>query len=194
MQDLLTQVSCLGVALSARDSYTQDHANRVEILSNKLGIKCGLSSHELQLLRGAATLHDIGKIGIPDRILLKTGHFEADEWEVMKTHSELGQRICASIAHDDAEEISFVVRHHHESFDGSGYPDGLSGENIPISSRIISIVDTYDAMTTTRPYHFAQTNHQVLETLENDSGKKIDPILNKYFQSIIGNGQFNLAS
>jgi len=185
MKHLLTQTSCLGIALRERDSYTEDHASRVEILSHKLGIECGLSSRELYVLRGAAKLHDIGKIGIPDRVLLKYGSLETDEWEVMKTHSELGERICQSIAHQDAEQIAGIVRHHHEHFNGGGYPDALSGEDIPICSRIISIVDSYDAMKTARPYHSARTHHEVMEIIENECGKKTDPTVYKYFRSII---------
>ncbi len=185
MPNLLAHTSCLGIAMSERDAYTQDHANRVEVLSHQLGIKCGLSSHELKLLSCAAKLHDVGKIGIPDQILFKPGKFETHEWEVMKTHSELGQRICESIAHEQAGKVALIVRHHHENFDGCGYPDRLSGENIPICSRIIAVVDSYDAMRTTRPYHVAHTYQQTMEALENDNGKKIDPTVYKYFRSII---------
>lgn len=185
MWRLLSQTSCLGIALRERDPYTEDHVNRVEVLSHKLGIKCGLSSRELRILRGAAKLHDIGKIGIPDRVLLKSGSLEADEWEIMKTHSELGERICESIDHQDAELVASIVRHHHEHFNGGGYPDRLSGEGIPICSRIIAIVDSYDAMKTARPYHDALTHNEVMEIIENESGQKNDPMVYKHFQSII---------
>lgn len=184
MWRLLTQTSCLGIALRERDPYTEDHANRVESLSLKLGMRCGLSGHELNILRGAAKLHDIGKIGIPDRVLLKTGSLETDEWEIMKTHSELGERICKSIDHHDAEQVAAIVRHHHEYFNGSGYPDRLSGEDIPICSRIITIVDSYDAMITARPYHHARIHNEVMKIINNESGDKIDPAVYKYFQSI----------
>jgi HD-GYP domain-containing protein (c-di-GMP phosphodiesterase class II) len=152
-------------------------------------MKCGLNGSELENLRAAARLHDIGKIGIPDHILLKPGKFESDEWEIMKTHSELGELICQSIDHPSAESVAEIVRHHHEFFNGSGYPDGLSGENIPISSRIISIADAYDAMITTRPYHNARTHSQVMEILEEDSGKRIDSKVYMYFQPIIERSQ-----
>jgi len=185
MKQLLIRTSCLGIALRQRDSYTEDHANRVETLSHDLGIKCGLSSRELNRLRGAAKLHDIGKIGIPDRVLLKHGRLDDDEWEVMKTHSELGERICRSIAHDDAEHIARIVRHHHEYFNGAGYPDCLSGENIPLSSRIISIVDSYDAMTTVRPYQTARTHNEVMAIIEEECGVKSDPLIYKYFKNVI---------
>lgn len=187
MKQLLIQTSCLGIALRERDSYTEDHASRVEILCHELGIKCGLSSRELNRLRGAAKLHDIGKIGIPDRVLLKIGNLEDDEWEIMKRHSELGERICQSIAHRDAEHIAKIVRHHHEYFNGTGYPDKLSGESIPISSRIISIADSYDAMTTVRPYHSARKHSEVMEIIDNECGIKTDPMIYKYFKKIIEN-------
>jgi HD-GYP domain-containing protein (c-di-GMP phosphodiesterase class II) len=185
MKHLLTQTSCLNIALRERDPYTEDHASRVDVMSRQLGIKCGLSSHELNLLKGAAKLHDIGKIGIPDRILLKFGSLDADEWEVMKTHAELGERICLSIAHRDAEQIASIVRHHHEYYNGAGYPDGLAGEAIPICSRIISIVDSYDAMKTARPYHRARTHQEVMAVIDQESATKTDPLIYRYFKSII---------
>jgi HD-GYP domain-containing protein (c-di-GMP phosphodiesterase class II) len=185
MKHLLTQTSCLDIALRERDPYTEDHASRVDVLSRQLGIKCGLNSHELNLLKGAAKLHDIGKIGIPDRVLLKFGSLDADEWEVMKTHAELGERICLSIAHRDAEQIADIVRHHHEYYNGAGYPDGLAGEAIPICSRIISIVDSYDAMKTARPYHRARTHQEVMAVIDQESATKTDPLIYRYFKSII---------
>jgi HD-GYP domain-containing protein (c-di-GMP phosphodiesterase class II) len=185
MKHLLTQTSCLNIALRERDPYTEDHASRVDVMSRQLGIKCGLSSHELNLLKGAAKLHDIGKIGIPDRILLKFGSLDADEWEVMKTHAELGERICLSIAHRDAEQIASIVRHHHEYYNGAGYPDGLAGEAIPICSRIISIVDSYDAMKTARPYHRARTHQEVMAVIDQESATKTDTLIYRYFKSII---------
>lgn len=189
MKHPLAQTSCLSIALGERDPYTEDHVNRVAILSHKLGLKCGLNSHELNLLSGAAKLHDIGKIGIPDSVLLKDGSLNADEWEVMKSHSELGERICQSIAHHDAEQVAYIVRHHHEHFNGGGYPDGISGENIPICSRIIAIVDSYDAMKTVRPYHTARNHNEVMEVIENECGKKIDPIAYAYFKTVVSGAE-----
>jgi len=181
------QSNCLDAALNERDSYTQVHSTRVESLSAQLGEKCKLSCHEVLLLTNAARLHDVGKIGIPDHILLKPSSFLPAEWEVMKTHSTIGQQICAKINHKDSAKVSDIVRHHHESFNGSGYPDGLAGEDIPISSRIISIVDSYDAMSTSRPYHQPKQHDEVMEILGSECGKKIDSYVFRHFENIIKN-------
>jgi len=185
MTNLIQHSSSLTVALGERDAYTEAHCDRVETLSLQLGRRCALNAHELELLRVASKLHDVGKIGIPDHILLKTGRLESDELEVIRTHSVLGQNICDKIPHKDALKIGLIVRHHHEAFDGSGYPDGLAGEKIPIYSRIISIVDSYDAMLTTRPYHDARSHEQVMEIMKRECGKKNDPLLFGYFEQIV---------
>jgi len=182
---LLKQSMCLGVALKERDEYTEVHSGRVEELSAQLGKRCHLSSQEIVLLRNAARLHDVGKIGIPDRILLKPTSFEPDEWEIMKSHTVLGQKICETINHKDATQVGLIVRHHHESFGGAGYPDGLAGEAIPICSRIIAVVDSYDAMTTARPYHQPRGHHQVMGIIASECGKKIDPYVFAHFEAIM---------
>jgi len=182
---LLRQSMCLGVALKERDEYTEVHSSRVEELSAELGKRCRLTGQEIVLLRNAARLHDVGKIAIPDRILLKPTSFEPDEWEIMKTHAEIGQKICDAINHKDAGQVGLIVRHHHESFGGAGYPDGLSGEAIPICSRIIAVVDSYDAMTTTRPYHQPRVHHQVMGIIASECDKKIDPYVFAHFEAIM---------
>lgn len=187
---LMKQSMCLCVALKERDEYTLVHSSRVEELSAELGKKCNLSGRDIVMLRNAARLHDVGKIGIPDRILLKPTSFEPDEWEIMKTHTEIGQKICETINHKDAKQIGMFVRHHHESFAGNGYPDGLAGEAIPICSRIISVVDSYDAMTTARPYHKPRHHHQVMEIIGGESGNKIDPYIFAHFENIMRNNKY----
>ena len=182
---LLKQSVSLAVALGERDAYTAIHSGRVEALSAELGARCGLSSAEIFTLRTAAKLHDVGKIGIPDRILLKQSSFEPAEWKIMQTHSIIGQRICEMINHKDAKQVAHLVRHHHENFDGSGYPDQLAGEDIPISSRIIAIVDSYDAMSTVRPYHQPRSHMQVMEIINSEVGRKIDPYILSHFEVII---------
>lgn len=188
---LLQQSDCLGVVLNARDAYTQQHCSRVEGVSLEIGRRCGLSEDQLELLRISARLHDIGKIGIPDRILLKPGRFEPDEWAVMKTHAALGQAFCNALPHDDGEAVGRIVRHHHEFFDGQGYPDGLSGEDIPIASRIITITDSYDAMTTMRPYHEPRSHEQVMQILSDESGIKLDPYVFQHFASVISQREYS---
>ncbi|WP_445946183.1 HD-GYP domain-containing protein [Shewanella sp.] len=192
--ELASPTSCLVVALSERDAYTQAHCGRVETLCLQLGQKCCLSERELDLLQIAAKLHDIGKIGIPDSILLKPERLSAAEMTIMKTHAELGQNICNKIFHEEAESIGVIVLHHHEAFDGSGYPHGLAGDNIPICSRIISIVDCYDAMLTTRPYHSSRSHEEVMIMMRSECGRKTDPLLFGYFEKIITDYRTNLAS
>ena len=187
---LLEQSDCLNVVLKARDAYTQQHSSRVEGMSMTIGRRCGLDEDQLELLRISAKLHDIGKIGIPDRILLKPARFEPDEWEVMKTHAALGQEFCNALPHDDGEAVGRIVRHHHEFFDGQGYPDGLSGEDIPIASRIITVTDSYDAMTTTRPYHAPRSHAQVMKILSDESGIKLDPYVFRHFVSVVSQSEY----
>ena len=185
MAVLLQQRECLRIVLHQRDAYTGVHCGRVEYLCRLLGLLCGLNSHERNLLRTASRLHDLGKTGIPDAVLLKPGRLDTAEWEVMKRHSELGQIACEAIPHADSRRVGRIVRHHHEAFDGSGYPDGLAGTEIPICSRIISLADSYDAMTTTRPYHVARTHEETMEIMRSESGTKSDPLLFGYFVRII---------
>ncbi|OQK16886.1 hypothetical protein AU255_03005 [Methyloprofundus sedimenti] len=185
MPTLIRQSDCLAAALRKRDAYTEAHCGRVESLSVQLGLRCHLNAYEIGLLRVASKLHDVGKIGVPDYVLLKSGDLDAGELEIMRSHAELGQDICNKLPHKDASKISLYVRHHHEAFDGSGYPDGLSGEHIPIYSRIISLADNYDAMLTTRSYHRARSHAQVMEIMECECGKKIDPFLFGHFEKIV---------
>lgn len=174
MSGLARQLESLGIALGQRDEGTQAHCRRVELLSLRLSLRCGLSAGERARLVIAARLHDVGKMGIADAILLKPNGLLPDEWEAMKVHSILGQRICDRLAHRDAQQIGLIVRHHHEAYDGSGYPDGLSGERIPLCSRIISVADVYDAMTSTRPYHMGCSHERAMEILRSECGK-FDP-------------------
>lgn len=187
---LMQRSECLDVALHARDSYTGDHCKRVEKMCMMVGQSCALDKNELTVLRMAAKLHDIGKIGIPDRILLKPGHLEPEEWEVMKNHAALGEEICTAIPHKNASAVAFIIRHHHERFDGKGYPDGLSGEDIPIAARIISLIDGYDAMTTTRPYQKARSHDVVMSILAGEQGARLDPYIFSHFEKTIAQGQY----
>lgn len=139
------------------------------------------------MLRVAARLHDVGKIGIPDVVLLKPGKLDEEEWRLIKTHPIIGQRMCETLSHEDAPLIGRLVRHHHEAFAGGGYPDGLTGEAIPIESRIISVVDCYDAMTVGRPYRRSQSTAEVLAVMADECGRKHDPVVFRHFQRIVTN-------
>jgi HD-GYP domain-containing protein (c-di-GMP phosphodiesterase class II) len=175
----------LSVALGYRDSLTQLHSERVVGISEEIGIACGLSQNELGILRLSASLHDIGKIGIPDPILLKSTRFDETEWARMKGHSEIGERIMVATELEASQQASLVIRHHHEYFNGKGYPDGLSGEDIPICSRIISIADSYDAMAVTRSYHDAKTHKQIMAILHEETGEKHHPEPMRVFCKLI---------
>lgn len=187
MSTLIQKSECLIEALEKRDSYTQNHCGRVESLCLQMAQCNNLDVHETMLLKMASRLHDIGKIGIPDHILLKPGRLDAEELEIMRSHATLGQNICDKLSHKDALTISYFVRLHHEAFDGSGYPDRLSGDKIPLCSRIISLADSYDAMLTTRPYQKARSHEQVMEIMQSECGKKSDPLLFAQFEQIVAN-------
>ncbi len=178
-------VESLLSALEIRDEYSRFHCDRVVRLATELGDECGILDSELDHLRISARFHDIGKIGIPDAVLLKPAHLTDNEWDTMKTHSELGERIIKEVSFPDNDDIATVIRHHHESFDGSGYPDGLRGDNIPLLCRIHLIVDAYDAMSTTRPYQKARSHAQIMEILDSESGKKFDPQIFHKFSRMI---------
>ena len=177
----------LTVALGERDVHTRLHSERVVKLAVELGEFIGLSGHEIKLLALGAQFHDIGKIGIPDSVLKKETPFEETEWEQMKQHPLIGERIILAIGEGQAMELARVVRHHHENFDGSGYPDGLKGTDIPLYSRIISLTDNYDAMAETRPYHSARQHQAVMDILISEGGIKHDPDLLHAFCGVVEN-------
>jgi HD-GYP domain-containing protein (c-di-GMP phosphodiesterase class II) len=172
-------------ALKFRDENTQLHSERVAGLSLDIGKKCDLSSLEIDTLTIAANLHDIGKIGIADNILLKPGRFNLAEREEMKSHSEKGQLIINNLSFPGQNIVAKVVRHHHENFDGSGYPDNLVGEKIPILSRIISIVDNYDALSEKRTYHGLKRHDEVIGIMKDEAHVKFDPKIFKIFLKVI---------
>jgi len=175
----------LTVALGERDHYTLAHCERVVRLSAELATHLDFSQQELDLLELGAQFHDIGKIGIPDHILHKTTPFDDDEWERMKAHTQIGERIILAIGSEKSTEVARMIRHHHEHFDGSGYPDGLSNTQIPVLSRIISLTDSYDAIAKNRPYHQARQHSAIMDILVSEVGIKHDPDLLHAFSSVI---------
>lgn len=184
----------LTVALGERDAHTRQHSERVVRLAIELGRAIELNEQEVELLALGAQFHDIGKIGIPDRVLGKPAAFEALEWECMKQHPVIGERIILAIGAGEATEVARIVRHHHENFDGSGYPDGLGGSDIPLFSRIVSLADNYDAMATSRPYHKARSHRMVMDILASESGIKHDPDLLHTFCSVIEKSEMRVGS
>lgn len=154
-------------AVEARDRETGDHCERLAQASVALGERLGLDRDQLTALRRGGYLHDLGKIGIPDAVLLKPGRLTAEEWEVMKRHVEIGVEICAPLR--TLRPVLPLIRHHHERWDGSGYPDGLAGEEIPILARVFQVVDVFDALTNDRCYRKALSHREALEVLHEET-------------------------
>jgi putative two-component system response regulator len=153
----------LALTIEARDKYTEGHCQRLADYASALGRRLQLSEDDVSALARGAYLHDIGKIGIPDAILLKAERLTPDEYEVMKTHTIIGDRLCGEMRL--LRHVRPIVRHHHERLDGSGYPDGLRGDAIPLVAQITGIVDVFDALTTARPYKAAVTTERAYEEL-----------------------------
>jgi putative two-component system response regulator len=172
-------VRAIADALEAKDEYIHGHARRVRGYSSAIGRLMGLDAAALEQLTLAAFLHDIGKIGTPDRILLKPGALCAAERDEMRLHPRRGARMLTGIV--DLEDVSDAVLHHHEHFDGTGYPDGLKGEQIPLLSRIILVADAYDAMTSPRPFREACSHEDAIRQLERESGGRFDPAVVRAF-------------
>jgi HD-GYP domain-containing protein (c-di-GMP phosphodiesterase class II) len=169
----MSSIRMLAAAIDAKDPYTRGHSERVKDYSLVIGRSLGYSAAELERLEIAALLHDVGKIGIDDRILRKPTNLTPDEFEIMKTHPDKGAAILAQI--EQLRDIIPGMRAHHENFDGSGYPQGLKGEEIPLLGRVITVADTFDAMTTDRPYQKAFTLEFALNRIRTMANIKYDP-------------------
>lgn len=181
----LSTIQALNSAMEAKDTYTFGHAARVEGYAVELAEAYELSLNEIQAIKDAAVLHDIGKIGVSDNILNKPEKLTKAEYEEIKNHSSIGAEIIEKV--DFLKKASEIIRHHHERYDGKGYPDGLSGDEIPIEASILSIADSYDAMTTDRPYRTALTEEEALEEIKNNAGTQFHPELAKIFCEVIEN-------
>lgn len=190
---LFKYTQALSIALNYRDSFTRLHSQRVRDLAEEFGRHIGLSENDMAILKVGASFHDIGKIGIPDRILLKPGTFDDAEREHMRRHAEIGAEIILATELDGARLAARIIRHHHEYFNGEGYPEGLAGEDIPLGARIVSIVDSYDAMSEIRPYHPAKTHATIMAILQRETGQKHDPNLMRLFVEIIDGSKSKIA-
>jgi putative nucleotidyltransferase with HDIG domain len=165
----------LSHAADYRDDNTPEHTQRVAHLAAGLGRKLGIPEREVWLIRQAAPLHDIGKIAIPDSILLKPGRLSEEEYEVVKTHAVLGARVLSGGGSDLLETAERIARHHHERWDGTGYPDGLAGADIPIVARLVHLADVFDVLVHERPYKESWTVEAAAEEIRAGSGTEFDP-------------------
>ncbi len=175
-------IKSIASALDSKDTYTHGHSVRVTLYSLILGKELGLGPRELEDIETAGLLHDIGKIAIPQSILCKPGKLTDDEFKIMKLHPENSERLVMSIK--KLNGISSWLRTHHERWDGRGYPNGLKGEEIPLSARIIALADTYDAMTSTRSYRVALSHQTAIEEIQRCAGGQFDPELAQRFVAL----------
>ena len=176
-------ISTLAQEMNARDADIQNHTERIGRWAAELGRRVGLSSADLQAVAYSILLHDLGRIGISESIMLKRGALSDDELDMVRRHVEIGERIAAPLP--GAERFGPIIRHHHERWDGQGYPDGLTGEKIPTGARIIGIVDAFDAMTQFRPYREPLSITEAVEELRRERGRQFDAALVDEFVGVI---------
>jgi diguanylate cyclase (GGDEF)-like protein len=188
---LLRTVHALALAVDAKDAYTHRHSHRVASYAVALAARLGYAEQRLPRLHTAGVLHDVGKIGVPDAILLKSGQLAAEEVAEMQRHSELGADIIAGAGLDD---VARWVRHLHERWDGSGYPDAIGGEGIPLESRILAVADAFEAMTSSRVYRSARSAEIALEELNRCAGTQFDPELAQAFIALVRSGGIRLET
>jgi len=184
----LSTVRVMIATVEAKDEYTRGHSERVTAYCMRLADFIGIRGEKLKLLRLAALLHDIGKIGIPDSILKKPARLTDEEFKIIKRHPEVGYRIIKNIDSESADEIAQIVRHHHERYDGKGYPDGVAGKRIHIFARIIAVCDTYDAMTSRRPYRAPLSQDVVVRELRKGAGTQFDPRIAELMVRLLESG------
>lgn len=183
----------LAIALGHRDLFTWLHSDRVRGIAVDLGRQCDLSASEITAIAVGATFHDIGKIGVPDSVLLKPTKLDQDDWSKMKKHPAIGEEIVLALGLLNRNMVASLIRHHHEHFNGNGYPDRLAGNDIPVGARIISVADSYDAMSETRAYHPKRTHAQVMDVIESETGSKLDPMIVGCFSMLIEKSEYRVA-
>jgi len=169
----LRVVTALAYALEAKDRYTVDHSRRVATMAEAITREFGLPEDDINRIRLAGLIHDVGKIGVRESVLNKPSSLTSEEFEHVKSHCGIGQRILSPVVDD--EQILLIVRHHHERYDGNGYPDGLCGERIPLGARILALADSYDAMTSDRPYRGPMSFEIACAEIERGKGTQFDP-------------------
>ena len=176
-------VAALANAVEAKDSMTEHHCQRLAGLAHQLATAAGLDPVSVKGIVFGALLHDIGKIGVSDLVLKKPGELTDDEWIEMRRHPIIGEQICRPLA--SSREFAPIVRHHHERWDGAGYPDRLKGHEIPIGARIVGLVDAFDAIIHERPYREGQTLDNAVEEIAAEAGRQFDPDLVERFATIV---------
>lgn len=180
-------------AVDNKDKYTRRHSDEVTNYALTLGAALGLSEASLRVVRAGGLLHDVGKIGIPDRILRKPGRLTPEEWAIVKSHPSMGETLIRTMP--DLGEIQALVASHHERFDGTGYPQGLAGADIPVLARILAVADAFSAMTTDRPYRKALTREEAISELRTGSGGQFDPgIVGAFIQYLEREKEVDLAA
>ncbi len=167
LENAETVLFSLALSIEAKDPYTEGHCERLSKYSVALAESLGLAEEQRVALRRGGIVHDIGKIGVPEHILVKPGPLTDDEWKIMKQHPMVGERICSPLK--SFRLVLPIIRHHHEKLNGSGYPDGLKGEEIPLTARILQITDIYDALTTERPYRNALRSEEALSVMREEA-------------------------
>ncbi len=190
-QLFMDSIEMIAAAVDAKDPYTKGHSGRVSQYSVMLAKELGLPEEEVSKVRVSATLHDVGKIGVEDRVLKKPGVLTNEEFEIMKRHTVMGYEIVRQVK--QLEEMLPGIRWHHEALNGKGYPDGIRGDEIPLLVRIISVADTFDAITTDRPYQAGRDFPQALEILQKHAGSKYDPIVVDALQAAYAKGDLRKA-
>jgi putative nucleotidyltransferase with HDIG domain len=188
--NLVDTLNVLITTIEAKDPYTHDHSHRVTEYAIALARRLGLGPEQVEMLHFAGHLHDIGKIGVRDEILLKPERLDDAEFAEIRRHPEIGERIVAPLGL--AEEERAIIRHHHERWDGAGYPDGLAGEAIPLLARVVAVSDAFDAMTSTRSYRQAMNLERVLKEMESCAGNQFDPHIVRVWVESIRTGQISL--
>jgi putative two-component system response regulator len=176
----------LALTIEARDPYTHGHCERLARYATALGARLGFADEQQIALRRGGFLHDVGKVGVPDAVLLKAGALTPLEYAAMQQHTVIGASLCGELR--ALEDVRPIVRHHHERFDGSGYPDGLRGDAVPLLAAVVGVVDAYDAMTTARPYRVALTHERACTELrlEASRGWKNEPMVEEFIALAAG--------
>jgi len=180
---LFANLAVMAQAIDLKDPYTGGHIRRVEMIAIRTARAMRLSETEVRRIRIAALMHDIGKVGVSGKIIRKPAKLDADERAIMRRHPVIGADIMQPV--ELLSEAAEIVRHHHENYDGNGYPDGLKGEDIPVGSRIIMVVDSYHAITSDRPYRKRRSKEEALQELRKGAGTQFDPKVVKAFESIV---------